>query len=131
MFKSKSYLNAVLLFLALDLAVFKEFFIKHLYPFPGSYLLAWFEPWKSDHFVNGVIQIAHKPVASDIFRQIYPLKILSMDIFKTLQFPLWNPYNGAGMPLLATLNMGFLDPLNITYLIMSYPNAWTANIIDR
>lgn len=92
-------------------------------------MLAWFEPWKSDHFVNGTITIPHKPVADDIFRQLYPFRVLGMDLIKEFKFPLWNPYNGLGMPLLATLNTGILDPFNILFLLFPSHMAWSIYIV--
>lgn len=109
--------------------IFWQFFIRQQVLFPGGFMLAWFEPWKTDHIVNGVIQIIHKPVASDVFRQFYPFKTLAIDILKTFQLPLWNPYNGAGMPLLATINIGLLDPFNVLFFFLSYSTAWTVYII--
>ena len=128
MIKTKRYLPAVF-FAVLTLIVFRNFFLKELHPYPGNFLLAWFEPFKSDYFINGVITIVHKPLASDIFRQIYPFKTLAADMIKDGLFPLWNPYNGAGMPFLATQNIGLLDPFNILYLILPSPFAWSILII--
>lgn len=116
-------------FLILVVAFFWQFFFKGLYPFPGNFLLAWHEPYRSDHFVNNTIQLAHKPIADDIFKQVYPFRMLGIDMLKKLQLPLWNPYNGAGMPLLATLNIGFLDPFNMLFFVLPYPLAWSAYIM--
>ena len=38
--------------------------------------------------------------------------------------PLWNPYEMAGLPLLATLQCGGLYPLNLPYLVMPPNAAW-------
>lgn len=105
--------------------LFGQFLLKGQILFPGNYMLAWYEPWKTDHVINGIIQIVHKPIASDIFRQIYPFKILSVEMLKNFQWPLWNPYNGSGTPLLATSNMGLLDPFNSLFAMLPYPYAWT------
>lgn len=125
----KEYLAAVLLLFILTIIIFYQFFFKGLIPFPGNYMLAWFEPWKTDHFINNVISIPHKAIAEDIFRQTYPFKVLAIDIMKNFQLPLWNPYNGSGMPLLATINTGFLDPLNLFFFFISYHLAWGIYII--
>lgn len=119
----------ITIIILLTIAIFWQFFIKGLYPFPGDYLLGWYEPWKSDHTVGSTITIAHKPVADDIFRQLYPFKILSMDIVKKFRWPLWNPYNGAGMPLMATMHIGYLNPFNVLFLFLSYSFAWSIYII--
>ena len=109
--------------------IFWQFFLKGLYPFPGNYLLAWYEPWKTDYTVGETIKIPHKPVADDTFRYLYPPKVLGMESFRKLEFPLWNPYNGSGMPLFATIQSGFLNPLNIVFLFLENRLAWTLYII--
>ena len=113
----------------ITILIFWQFFIKGLYPFPGNYLLAWYEPWKTDYTVGETIKIPHKPVADDTFRYLYPLKVLSMESFRKLELPLWNPYNGSGMPLFATIQSGFLNPLNIVFFFFENRLAWTLYII--
>lgn len=125
----KEYFIAISLLVVLTGIIFYQFFFKGLYPFPGNYLIAWFEPWKTDHFINNVISIPHKAIAEDVFRQTYPFRTLAIDIVKNLQLPLWNPYNGAGMPLLATMNIGFLDPFNIIFFFIPYYLAWSIYIV--
>ena len=109
--------------------LFWQFFFKGLYPFPGNYLLAWYQPWKIDYTVGETIKIPHKPVADDTFRYLYPPKVLSMESFRKLELPLWNPYNGSGMPLFATIQSGFLNPLNIVFFFLENRLAWTLYII--
>lgn len=118
-----------LIFIFLSFALFWQFFIKGLIPYPGNFMLAWYEPWKTDHFVNNVITLPHKAIAEDTFRQIYPFRALGMDQLKNFQPPLWNPYNGAGMPLLAAINIGYLDPFNILYFIFPGFLAWGIYIV--
>lgn len=118
----------VLLFLIPSFVLFWQFFPQDLYPYPGNYMLAWYEPWKTDNFINGVITISHEPVAEDVFRQILPFRTLGVDTLKKAQPPLWNPYNGAGMPLLATNNTGIFDPFNILFFIFPTFLAWSLYI---
>ena len=129
MFKKREILFSFLLFSFLGILLFWQFFIKGLYLFPGNYLLAWFEPYKSAYFINGKISILNKPVADDVFRHIYPFKVLAVDLLKQWQLPLWNPYNGAGMPLLASVNSGLIDPFNILFFIMPSILAWNTYLL--
>lgn len=121
--------SITIVFLLLTIALFWQFFFKGLYPFPGNLLLSWHEPWRSEYFIDGRITIPNKPVVDDAFKHIYPLRTLSIDIFKKFEAPLWNPYNGAGMPLLAGINNGVLDPFNILFLFFPYPLAWSIYVI--
>ena len=80
----------------LTILIFWNFFFNNLAPYQGNYLLAWYEPWKSEHTVNGVITLAHKAVADDTFRQFLPFRTLATDLIKQFELPLWNPYNRRG-----------------------------------
>jgi hypothetical protein len=128
--ENKSYIS-YLFIAALTVLVFWNFFFKGLAPYPGNYMLAWYEPWKSDHTINQTISIVHKAVADDTFRQLFPLRLLGADELKRFELPLWNPYNGSGMPLMATMHSGFLNPFNIFFLIFPAYLAWTLHIITQ
>ena len=121
--------SIILVFLLVTIALFWQFFFKGLYPFPGNLLLGMHEPWRSEYFIDGRITLPNKPVVDDAFKHIYPLRTLSIDIFKKFELPLWNPFNGAGMPLLAGGNNGVLDPFNVLFLFLPYPFAWSIYVI--
>ena len=101
---------------ALTIVFFWQYFLRGLIPMPASFMVAWYEPWKSYTAVNGVPTIPHKAVGDDIFRQIYPFRSLARDIVLSGHLPLWNPYNGAGQPLLATLHTGMFNPFSMLQL---------------
>lgn len=96
-----------------------------LYPYPGNFMLAWFEPWKSANLVNGAITIAHKAVIDDAFKILLPLRMLAVDLMKHGQLPMWNPYQGAGTPLAAVMHPGFFNPFGIFFFFLPVHFAWT------
>ncbi|MBI3984988.1 MAG: YfhO family protein [Candidatus Levybacteria bacterium] len=110
-------------------SLFWQFILNKLFLFPGNFLLAWFEPYKTDNFSGSFISLAHKPIAEDTFKLIYPFKVFAIDLIKHLQLPLWNPYNGSGMPFLAAINSGYLDPFNLLYFALPNHFAWTLIIV--
>jgi len=118
-----------LFFIFITLLLFWQFFINGLAPFSGNFMLAWYEPWKTDNMVNGIIKIIHKPVVHDAFRQLYPFKVLGVENLKKFKLPLWNPYNGGGQPLFATGHMGYLNPFNFIYFITKTETAWSLQVI--
>lgn len=122
----KELLLSIGLFFFLTAIIFYPSFLKDQVLFPGNYLQVWFEPYKSANTSNGTLLIAHKPVADDVFRHIYPFKVLAVDMLKNFQLPLWNPYNGAGEPLLATVNSGLVDPFNLLFLLLPNIVAWNS-----
>lgn len=127
----REYFFILTIALLIATLMFWRFFVKGLYPFPADYMLAWYEPWKSDSFIDGTIQRAHKPILDDVFRVLYSFKVLAADLVKKTEWPLWNPYNGAGQPLMATMHSGFFNPFNAFFLFLSGPLAWSFYIIPQ
>lgn len=113
----------------LTILLFLPVFVKNLYPFTGDFQVAWFEPWKSDSMVGNSLTVSHKPIADDIFRQLYPFKTFAMNLARNGEIPLWNPYGGAGMPLLATMHVGYLNPFNIVFFFFDNANSWRILIL--
>ncbi|HSA84182.1 MAG TPA: YfhO family protein [Patescibacteria group bacterium] len=124
--QKKELFFSALLFFFLTSILLWQMLVKGMFLFPGDYLMAWFEPYKSENISDGTILIPHKPVNDDVFRHIFPFQTLAVSMIKQGELPLWNPYNGAGMPLLATLNSGLIDPTNVLYFF--FPDEITWNI---
>jgi hypothetical protein len=122
-------LFVVLLLAVISVSVFWKTIFTNQVPFPGNYLVAWFEPWKTYSSVHGTLTISHKPVGSDIFRTFYPFKTLAIDMIKKQTLPLWNPYNGSGMPFMAKMFNYVFHPFNILFYIFSYKIAWSYYVI--
>ena len=97
-------------------------------PISTSYMISWYEPWKTETTVNGIPTIPHKPVVDDAFRHLYPLRTLAAELMKKGEWPLWNPYNGAGTPLLAVMHPGYLTPFGLFFLLLSPHIAWTVYV---
>ena len=108
-----------------------SFWIRGIVPFSGDFMRAWFEPWKTDTAVRGVPTIPHKAIGDDVFRQIYPAKILSADLVRQGSLPFWNPYDGAGQPLFAIQHYGPANPVNIAFLLFSPTHAWTILFVGQ
>src|SRR5215510_12785569 len=58
--------------------------------------------------------------------QFYPWREYAFDVLRHGQLPLWNPYNGAGAPLLANYQSALLYPPNWFGLIL--PLAWSMSV---
>ncbi|MFZ5844866.1 MAG: hypothetical protein ACOY0S_00150, partial [Patescibacteria group bacterium] len=118
-------MRSFLLILLIVFVMFWQTWVRGLYPYPGNFMLAWWEPWKTENVRGGTITIAHKPIIDDAFRLLLPLRILAVDLIKSGQWPLINPYNGAGSPLLAVMHPGFLNPFGIFFFFLPVHWAWT------
>lgn len=104
--------------------LFLPFLTKGHIPIPAAYMVAWYEPWKTETAIDGVPTIVHKPVVDDAFRHLYPLRVLASTLMKHGQWPLWNPYNASGTPLLGIMHPGYLTPLGIFFLVLPPDIAW-------
>lgn len=112
----------------LSIIVFWQFFLKGYIPMPASYMVAWYEPWKTQYATNGVPTIPHKAVGLDVFRQLFPFKDFMVSEVMKGQIPLWNPYNGSGQPMMATLQPGFFNPFSYL-LLFGKSSGWAWYII--
>lgn len=85
---------------------------------PLDALVGVYHPW-ADHFWGFVAGVPYKNIAlTDVFSQLYPWRSLAMDIFKSGQWPLWNPYSLAGYPLAANWQAAPFYPLNILMILL-------------
>ena len=60
----------------------------------------------------------------DLFTYYMPRTHYVASRLQNGNMPLWNPYEMAGLPLIATLQCGALYPLNLPYLVMPPGTAW-------
>ncbi|MCA9903604.1 MAG: hypothetical protein KC547_07090, partial [Anaerolineae bacterium] len=58
--------------------------------------------------------------------QFYPWRLYALDLLGSGQLPLWNPYNGAGAPLLANYQSALLYPPNWLSFFLATP--WTMSV---
>lgn len=128
--KIQEYIRIFLLLIVINCLYFLPVISKGYVPFPGDLLTASYKPWQSYSYLGyepGAIP--NKAQYFDSVRQIYPWKKLVIDIVKTGNVPLWNPYNFSGSPLLANTQSSAFYPLNILYLLFPLPVAWTFLVI--
>jgi hypothetical protein len=119
-----------LTFLLVYLFIFRKIFLSGLVPYPSDLLVSFFFPYNSGGWEGYQAFVAHKEfIASDVVRQIYPWRILAMDLFKSGEIPLWNPYAFAGTPLLANIQSAVFYPLNILFFFFSNTIAWLIYVL--
>lgn len=86
-------------------------------PIPLDALVGVYHPW-ADFFWGFVAGVPYKNIAlTDVFSQLFPWRVLSMNLIRTWQLPLWNPYSFMGGPLLANWQSAPFYPLNVLMLI--------------
>lgn len=120
----------IILFILLFLYIFRKVFFLGLYPIPSDLLVSFFFPYNSGGWENFTDFVAHKEfIASDVVRQIYPWRILAIELMKQGQLPLWNPYAFSGTPLLANIQSAVFYPLNVIFFLFTKQIAWMIYIL--
>ena len=128
--KIKWLSSPILLFVAITVIFFFKFFLLGQIPLAADSLISQYNPWKEYSYLGYVAgTYPSKLQYGDVIHQLYPWKTFAIDMLKSGQIPLWNPYNFSGHPFLADIQSAVFQPLNLLYLILSQPNAWAISII--
>ena len=123
-----------LLLVAFFVSVAVLFFYKTAFfgkiPFPGDLLIAEYSPWKQYSILEyNPGSFPNKAQYFDVIRQLYPWKTFALELLKSGQFPLWNPYNFSGSPLFANSQSAVLYPLSIFYFLLPQVAAWSLLVV--
>lgn len=101
-------------------------FLYGLVPFPSDYQVAFFAPWSAYSELFTPVKNDSMP---DIIGQIYPWRYFTIESWKNLIIPLWNPYSFGGTPHLANYQSAVFSPLNIGFFIFPFINWWTVLVL--
>ncbi len=102
------------------------YLFEHVTVLPTNYLVNFFSPWNAYPGFAGPVKNAAMP---DILSQIYPWKELTVDTYKSLQLPLWNPYSFSGTAQLANYQSAVLSPFNLLFFILPFILAWNLLVL--
>lgn len=124
--RTKEFILILLLVFLITALFFNKFFVKGFVPIPGDLLVSEYNPWKNYSYLGyGAGGYPNKAQYFDVLRQLYPWKTFSLSQITSMQFPLWNPYNFSGSPLLANFQSAVFYPLNFIYLLLNQLTAWS------
>lgn len=130
--KSKIFAHWGLFVLLLVVGVFNyQVLLKGFMPAPMDGMIGLYNPFRdlyASEYPNGIP--FKNFLLTDPFRQLIVWKDLTIDIFKTGNIPLWNPYEMGGKPLLGNFQSGALYPLNIIFFLFPFKLAWSMYIIS-
>lgn len=96
-------------FVALTLILFWRILIGEV-PLPAG-MAFFFPPWAGHRPAH--LSSVQNTLLGDVTYQMYPWHAFVWERLRAFQLPLWNPYNGAGMPLLANGVAAPLAPLEL------------------
>lgn len=123
----KSYLKRfwpILVILGLVVALACPFWVKGLIPFPSNYLVTFFPPWQ--YYFGMPVKNNAMP---DVITQMFPWKHLVIGLWTKGIFPLWNPNNFSGSPLLANYQSAVFHPANFLFFVFPEIAAWSIMIL--
>lgn len=102
------------------------YFLQQKVPFSSTYQVNFFSPWNAYPGFSSPVKNNAMP---DVISQIYPWKTFTIDTYKNLQIPLWNPYSFSGTPHLANYQSAVLSPFNILFLLLPFIDAWSLLVL--
>ena len=121
---------SLILFICLAGLFFWQVIFLNKIPLPADTIVGMYHPWRDvvwNGFTSGVPYKNY--LITDPVRQQYVWRELVIDQMKRGILPLWNPYSFSGYPLLANFQTGAFYPLNLLYLVFSFPTAWSMEVI--
>ncbi len=120
----------VLGFVIITSVFFWQFLFKGLLPIPADTIVGLYHPYRDIYSSTDSGGIPFKNfLITDPVRQQYPWRNLSINSFKNLDLPIWNPYSFSGTPNLANFQSGVFYPFNFIFFIISFEYAWSILII--
>jgi len=124
-FKKGEFWTILLIFLAF-LFIYRDVIVKGRIIFPSNFLATFYSPWATYKYPGYPNGIPHKPIGgNDNIRMFYPYRTFINESFAKKEFPLWNPYNFSGSPLIANFQSAVFYPLNIIYFFLPQIYAWS------
>lgn len=96
-------------------------------PMPAEALVTQYFPW---NVVDYGLESRASAIATDVFRQQLPWVSLVVDEIRAGRWPLWNPYNFSGMPLLANLQSHVFHPTTLLFLLLPLIPAWVIFVVS-
>src|SRR5438552_395410 len=106
-----------LIIISVSFVFFWQFLLKGLLPIPSDTIVGLYYPFRDPYFSTNPNGLPYKnSLITDPVRQQYPWRNLSVESIKNGQIPNWNPYNFAGVPLLANFQSAAFYPLNLVFL---------------
>ncbi|NJL95981.1 MAG: YfhO family protein, partial [Anaerolineae bacterium] len=94
---------------------------RTLLPIDNLYQL---EPWASHRVEQGVPEVPHNALLSDLILQNYAWKTFLRESLAAGELPLWQPNQFAGTPFLANGQHSALYPFSLLMLVLPLPVAY-------
>lgn len=130
MVKKVKKFAAILILVFAILFFYTPFLFNSRLPIPSDTIIGLYHPYRDlyePHYPNGIP--FKNFLITDPVRQTYIWKELAIDVFKSGNIPLWNPFEMTGKPLLGNFQSGVLYPPNLLYLLLPFSISWSIMIL--
>lgn len=127
----KAFLLPPLIACLLTSTFFAYFIMKGKVPIPADTLPGVFYPWRDLNlggYQPGKFPVKN-PLITDPVIATYPWRFTVITNIKQKSWPLWNPYNFSGQPLLGNFESAPFQVLNLIFFILPFKLAWAVQII--
>lgn len=120
----------ILIFLALVVGFFYQTIVYRKLPVPTDTLIGLYHPWRDLYAQQYPRGIPFKNfLITDPVRQQIPWRKIAVDSWKQAQLPTFNAFAFFGVPLDANVQAAPYYPLNVLFLFLNFPVAWTLLIM--
>lgn len=116
----------ILMLIVVWLIFSKPFFIDGKIPFPSDYQVNHHSLWNSYENFWGPVKNSAMP---DVIGQLMPWKHFTIESWKSLNVPLWNPYSFSGTPHLANFQSSAFSITNLFYFIFNFNDTWSLAVL--
>lgn len=121
---------AILFFVFVTSLFFYQVILQAKIPIAADAIVGLYHPFRDFYLTEYPNGIPFKNfLITDPVRQQYPWRFLAIDEVKNLRLPIWNPYNGTGMPLMANFQTGAFYPLNSIFFIFPFLTSWNVLVV--
>lgn len=118
-----------LVILVITLIFFYPVWLKGYVPLPADFVVGVYYPWLDYKWGYTVGVPVKNPMTTDVVSFTFPMQMLAIDLIKSGQWPLWNPYILSGTPLLANFQSAPFAPTNFVYFLFDRLDAWSIQIV--
>ena len=108
---------------------FWKVLVKNQVPIPADFVVGVYYPWLDYKWGFAAGVPVKNPITTDVVSFTYPMQMLAVDLIKSGQWPLWNPYILGGTPLLANFQSAPFSPTNFVYFAFDKLTGWSIQII--
>lgn len=119
----------VFLIAGVVLLFFYPVWLRGHVPLPADIVVGAYHPWLDYKWGYSVGVPVKNPITTDVVSFSYPMRSLAIDLLKSGQLPLWNPYILMGTPLLANFQSAPFSPTNIVYFLFDKLTAWSLQVV--